>query len=632
MSPPGSTQSTDPWHRSAPRSQSIYPPQQPEIRCTTKLASGPYPDFVDDRRYLGLGPAGDIDVDPAEVQARVRRVQDDEALGRSAPDTVAGYEALVSGHGPDGFAAGIISRANRRWENLVAALPFTGSIAFPHLWRLPLLDIALASRGLSYRVEATVDIAPAALGSDWLGQLRWGLDSAVAATRFQLLCQPIGAAAVLRQQLERWTANRAHTLDLRQHHGELTADFYSRVWYGAPIAVEVGAVYRSVSDLLHGRGPMLPLLRWETGDLASWPPPVEIAATELFAAAGGVVQHQVLACVMDLAEDDEIEKLLAWPAAGSPPPEQFYAKVQGTLLPLSPPVLATTDPRPLIATGEIYEAALEREAAADGQFPAASLVLLSYLHRRHRAYQAALAAFELEDELVGAEGDLNHLANLEARYILVGETAALTGMWLSSPAGDALIVASSALRSAFHLWLEDDMRSMIAARTIYEMVARARAWRLKPARAARLEERGERTTMRDWTEAAGWRRLAVLNRALGELSHIGMGARWGGAMEGLRLVADQPTINTARGASLGRAAHVLAAETVRHLEVLSPALASAAASVLGLSDETEERVGRWVASAAAHRAVDFGEPEFRPMTPAEMDAVRQSAGRKRPDG
>lgn len=164
---------------------------------------------MDDRRYLGLGPADRSQVDPAEVQARARRSREDEALGRSTPDTVAGYEALVSGHGPDGFAAGIISRANRRWENLVAALPFTGSIGFRHLWRVPMLDGALASRGLSYRVEATVDVAPAALGSDWLGQLRWGLDSAAAATRFQLLCQPIGAAAVLRQQLERWTANRA---------------------------------------------------------------------------------------------------------------------------------------------------------------------------------------------------------------------------------------------------------------------------------------------------------------------------------------------------------------------------------------------------------------------------------------
>jgi hypothetical protein len=85
-------------------------------------------------------------------------------------------------------------------------------------------------------------------------------------------------------------------------------------------------------------------------------------------------------------------------------------------------------------------------------------------------------------------------------------------------ASTSFALASSALRSASWLWLEDDERAMGCLRVLIEHTARLRTLRTKPNAAAKLDARTT-TTPRDWIEACGWRRLRVLLRALGEYAH-----------------------------------------------------------------------------------------------------------------
>jgi hypothetical protein len=70
--------------------------------------------------------------------------------------------------------------------------------------------------------------------------------------------------------------------------------------------------------------------------------------------------------------------------------------------------------------------------------------------------------------------------------------AAMLAVWLREGntvplAADAFAVCASALRSALWLWLEDDDRAMGCLRCVIEQLARARTWRVKPERAAKIE-------------------------------------------------------------------------------------------------------------------------------------------------
>jgi hypothetical protein len=73
--------------------------------------------------------------------------------------------------------------------------------------------------------------------------------------------------------------------------------------------------------------------------------------------------------------------------------------------------------------------------------------LEAFVSRRSRAVSLAQHAFELERTQLGDHFDPNSLRAREFAYILINETAALLGMWDTGGAADALVVASSALRS-----------------------------------------------------------------------------------------------------------------------------------------------------------------------------------------
>jgi hypothetical protein len=137
-----------------------------------------------------------------------------------------------------------------------------------------------------------------------------------------------------------------------------------------------------------------------------------------------------------------------------------------------------------------------------------------------------------EKEFYGAKFEPQNLVGRGITFVLIAEIAALCSRWsthLPDLAAAAAVVSSS-LRSAYWLWLEDDDRAMAALRCTLEQTARIRAWRAKPAKATALEA-NPATTPRDWLEAASWRRLGALNRALSEFAHAHPGSRWDGARD-----------------------------------------------------------------------------------------------------
>ncbi len=564
-------------------------------------------------------------MDARRASQRARRA---ERLGRSTRPEIKHVERLVARRGSDGLAALLISRANRRWESLIAQAPLAGSLVIPRLSQLVSIDAALLGLGLTYRVDGTMAASPAIYRGDWLQHLRWGADTIAGAGRLLLLGQAVGAVALTRQGFERWTANRASALGLEPATGESRSAFFDRVWRdGTFLRLDLRRVYDGFSELLHGRGPFLPLIYWEAEDLTEGLPSGEaLAAVAVLADLGTLVLQQVTACVLDVClrtDRTELgESLLEWPRTVDPPPEPAYGPLRYALLPLSPAVLVQDEIIRLGVNAEIYERDLPRVFTED-HLPGPSLATLALLHRRHRAAQAAIAALEEEQAMVGEEFRLDRLVARETRYILIAELAALAGRWSGGPVRDGLLVAASALRSAFLLWLEDDDRSMIPARTILEQVARARTWRTKPERAARIEARGSRTSPRDWLEAAGWRRFGVLNTALGELSHASLGSRWDGALDALAAV--QPDAksyvgpeHTARGSALDQVSYLLATETLAHVALRSRSLVEPARHLLGIGREPERVIEGWQATAWRQRAFDFGDPVFTVPSDEEM--------------
>jgi hypothetical protein len=238
--------------------------------------------------------------------------------------------------------------------------------------------------------------------------------------------------------------------------------------------------------------------------------------------------------------------------------------------------------------------------------------------RRLRAAKGAAAVFEAEEQLFGSDFNPEILYNREFAYIIIAESSALLAGWLNGPIADALATASCAIRAAYMLWLEDDDRAMVAARTIIEQAARLRAWRTKPEKAALLERRAPQTSTRDWLETAGWRRLSVLNRSLGEFSHMSERSKWGAAREALSVIQDRADdaksapIETARGSALNSILFAFGSE-VSHLVRLYPeSLTEAFESVLPYADDdnSADQIESWLQRCWDHRSYSFGDREF----------------------
>jgi hypothetical protein len=240
-----------------------------------------------------------------------------------------------------------------------------------------------------------------------------------------------------------------------------------------------------------------------------------------------------------------------------------------------------------------------------------------FLERRARSAETALLSLGREAELRGQP--LNTLQLPELQFVLTAEVLSLVAVWNSRPSvASAASVASSALRSSYWLWLEDDDRAMGILRVVLEATARLRTWTRTPTRAEKIETR-VRATPRDWLKAAGWERLHSLNLALGELAHTRANSRWGGARD--LLVHLQPTGDglepdprRGRGFALAavsalsaktalEAVAALSAELKDHLQILM--------DVTGTFDEVVDcQLEKWLDQNWASRSFDLGQGVF----------------------
>jgi hypothetical protein len=573
----------------------------------------------------------------SKYKARVDAAQA-ERKGRRVLPTPDAYKRTAQSGGPSAVVEALISRHNVRWANIhknVADLgvPVTETlhVVFP-------LDVFLWKTGVRF-TEIPVDY-----GADWSSHLRWGLDSAFQVSRMILCANPVGAAAIARTQLERWSANRSNSNSFVQADGQSTADYYTQIWRGEHPPLAVGTVWTDLSEILHGRGSVLDAVRWEAIELAA-PAKIEEArlAISSILTATQLSLRQILNCIAELAQD-----------VGMSPQ---YARAL-YLLPLSLPTagiirdarrmlwpinfkMVDRNGNPISEYRDSYlqDVALQATGEKAESRHYSERGVRAFASRRLRAAKGAAAAFEAEKQLFGSDFKPEVLYTREFSYIITAETSALLSGWLDGPRSDALATASCAIRAAYMLWLEDDDRAMIPARTVIEQAARLRVWRIKPDKAALLEQRSPQTATRDWLETAGWRRLSVLNRSLGEFSHMSERSKWSGAREALSAIQDSAKdarsapIQTARGAALNSIVFAFGSELSHLVRLYHEPLAEAFESVLpyAADDNSDDQIESWLQRCWDHRSHSFGDRDF--VTREELLA-RSSAdpGADSPEG
>jgi hypothetical protein len=137
-------------------------------------------------------------------------------------------------------------------------------------------------------------------------------------------------------------------------------------------------------------------------------------------------------------------------------------------------------------------------------------------------------------------------------------------------------------------------------------------------KAALIEQRGERSSSRDWLEAAGWRRLSILNRSLGEFSHTTPKARWSDARTALvEMQADDANAeahggHTARGNALNEVAFAFGSEVAHLARHHHSALAEAFEKILPYanSDGSDRQIEEWLQQCWSHRGRSFERSDF----------------------
>lgn len=538
--------------------------------------------------------------------------------------SVSEYEALAS-LGSRHVLEAMIARHNQRMLNMEKLPPVAVEPLMSALLSIGYMDFAFRELGV------TRDRPPSSYGDSWIDHLSWGADSAYAAARLLFSGQFVGGTVILRSQFERWTENAAYNTGVVHRNGESAASFAGRAWAKchdnfpfAPRVVSgggdggitensssecpqgsvddpvvlIGGDHRvypaklmdSMSNLLHARGPWVGVVRWEAGQLLDGPPPPSLG--DCAASLSDVLMlnlRQIRLCLATLAQEQGRSHLPQKIFTSSF--ERAYGGGRGPKFPSLIPLLPEAGLQPAIVAGLVAAA----QAHADvmrGRRPAGRLYRddefahLHFYERRARAARWAIKAFEMEKERIG-DLDFNHLASRNFRYLVAAEMAGLMSVWLQgSPAGDAAAACSSALRSAYWLWLEDDDRTLGALRVLLEQCARLRAWTEKPERAEKLEGLSS-TTPKDWMNAAGWRRLSALNKALGEFSHAHANVRMDGAREILQKIQEgdldpDHSLHLARGSALDALAILLLAESITSTSKISPVIG---ASFLEIVDD-----------------------------------------------
>ncbi|MEJ3741749.1 hypothetical protein WEI85_00405 [Actinomycetes bacterium KLBMP 9797] len=524
-----------------------------------------------------------------------------EQRGRRVPPTVAGFEAALRDYGYDGVAEALISRHNQRIERVVDVGHMMQCIGLPLL--ASYLPLGLAAEELGAHPARP----PFYSGPNWPDHLAWGLDSVAAAVRLIMSLQPVGASIIARTQLERWSSNLQFNSGIDQQPGESTSAWLSRLWSPPPVrppdgvVTPVGDLFAEISELLHGRGPLMPLVWLDIADVTDVPSNDHIRLLETISDALVVSLSHIRTGLTTAAEAK------GWHARAQminmvrlvSPARGWLPDLRAFLLPLVPHVFGQSG-----VEGWLGAMACEHRrvisalrAGQRSDQPAAIWPVLSFGAQRFRARTQAEISRRWERELLGDRFEENSVDNLATEAVLAGEMAAMLALWLRQDpvkrsAADAFAVCASGLRSAQWLWLEDDSRGMGCLRCVIEQVARARTWRLRPERAAKIEG-SPKSTPRDWMEGAGWRRLNLLNRALGEFAHGSTRTNWNLAREALVELQDHAGSDeakyTGRTHALAAMIFIVSVECAAWVDSLSKKLGEAYRRVIRVDDARADR-------------------------------------------
>lgn len=530
--------------------------------------------------------------------------------------SIAEYEAMAA-MGSKYVLEALIARCNAR---MLAANEMPAEAVEPIMSAL----LSIGYTDFAFRqLGVTRDRPPSSYGGNWIDHLAWGTDSIYAAARLIFCGQYMGATTILRSQFERWAENAAYNTGIVHRSGESAASFVGRAWgkchdnypfarrpirnpdavnheswdeetehhsaAGPSITIgldhEVNPVdlMESMSDLLHGRGPWSELAHWEAGGILNTEPPAAVKdASEKLADVITLILRQIRLCLATLAEEqgklDLPSKILSMSV------EREYAGPTAPKFWSMAPLLPKAGLRPEVVAG-LEDAAIAHAEVMIGRRPAGRLYRddefahLHFYERRARAVKWALKAFDIEKERTG-NLDFKYLEDRDFRYMVGGEMAGILSVWLKgSPAGDAAASCSSALRSAYWLWLEDDDRALAALRALLEQCARMRVWTEKPEKAEKLAA-SLSTTPKDWVRAAGWNRLRALTKALGEFSHAHANVRFDGAREILEKIQSgdaepDDVVHMARGHALDALTVLLLSESVNTASKISVSIGDA---------------------------------------------------------
>ena len=565
-----------------------------------------------------------------------------EAFGRTVGSSLTDYEA-VGLRGEDWLAAALISRHNQRMERVGHVHPRLVGRARILVNHLFFVDRFLRNLG------ANPKRPPVSPYGEWPDHLAWGLDSAVQAIRLVLAGQFVGAAVIARSQLERWALNVAHDAKAAQLTDEPTSAYYDRLWAALepttasfivpedkrPSSTEVklvttgeharpGLLFDAISEFLHGRGPGVAAAQAEACDLLerrSQQASLEIGQQVLDLVELSVDRVRNCVCTALLQAGEQKDSTWLFAVTRMHDPAGNYPYPPWSLWPF--------DPRTGLSPGAVEQ--LRRgaglmEAVRRGERPAGrhyrddEMSNLFFLDRRAASAELALRAFEHEAELNGEPLDMRGLYGRQRDVIFAAEILALLSKWdnRKEPSA-AAAVASSALRTALWLWLEDDNRAMAALRVVLESLARLRAWNIRPGRAERLEARGSATNTVRWLYEAGWKRLRPFNKALGELAHSRTDSRWMGAWQ--LLVALQPPGGkpeqaplTGRGYALDSVVSLAVKTALEGVGELSSSLAQNLADLMSATrtydEEVDRRLEEWLDRTLAQEAFNFGKPDF----------------------